>query len=76
MAPIKARVRNGRLVLDEPTHLPEGTVVELVPLDAWDQLDVEDRKALHQALERSADDVSKDRIESAEDVMRKIRRAR
>jgi hypothetical protein len=25
-----ARVRNGRLVLDEPTDLPEGEVVELV----------------------------------------------
>ena len=33
MQPLKARVHNGRLVLDEPTDLPEGEVVELVPLD-------------------------------------------
>ncbi len=30
MISVRARVRNGRLVLDEPTDLPEGTVVELV----------------------------------------------
>jgi len=29
MAPLKATVRNGRLVLDAPTDLPEGSVVEL-----------------------------------------------
>jgi hypothetical protein len=29
MAVLKARVKNGRLVLDLPTDLPEGTVVTL-----------------------------------------------
>jgi len=33
MTPLKARVKNGRLVLDEPTDLPEGDEVALVPLD-------------------------------------------
>ena len=27
---VRARVRNGRLVVDEPTDLPEGTELELV----------------------------------------------
>lgn len=31
---MRAVVRNGRLQLDEPTTLPEGTVVELDALDA------------------------------------------
>ena len=30
---VRARVRNGRLTLDEPTDLPEGTEVELAPVD-------------------------------------------
>jgi hypothetical protein len=30
MQPLQAHVRNGRLVLDEPTDLPEGEIVELV----------------------------------------------
>ena len=33
MQPLKAHVKNGRLVLDEPTDLPEGKEIELVPLD-------------------------------------------
>ena len=28
---LKARVRAGRLIVDEPTDLPEGTEVELIP---------------------------------------------
>jgi hypothetical protein len=42
--PLKAHVRNGRLVLDEPTDLPEGTEVELVVADSWDDLDDDDRE--------------------------------
>jgi len=33
MQPVKAHVKNGRLVLDEPTDRPEGEEVELVALD-------------------------------------------
>jgi hypothetical protein len=32
--PLKAHVHKGRLVLDEPTDLPEGEVVYLKPVDA------------------------------------------
>ena len=52
---LKARVRGGRLILDEPIDLPEGSEVDLVPLDEGDNLDDEDRARLHAALERSAD---------------------
>jgi hypothetical protein len=33
MPPLRAQVRNGRLVLDKPTDLPEGEVVYLRPVD-------------------------------------------
>jgi hypothetical protein len=33
MMTVRARVKNGRLVVDEPTDLPEGTEVELAPVD-------------------------------------------
>jgi len=48
MQPLKARVHNGRLVLDEPTELPEGEIVELVPRDAAldDEFDDEERAQL------------------------------
>lgn len=47
--PLRARVRNGRLVLDEPTDLPEGEEVELVPADT-DDMDEDERAALHESL--------------------------
>lgn len=59
MSPLKAVVHNGRLILDEPTDLPEGTVLELEEsdpykhLDDTDELDDEERAELHEALDRS-----------------------
>jgi hypothetical protein len=44
---LRARVRGGRLVLDEPSSLPEGTEVELVPADDIDDLDEDERARLH-----------------------------
>jgi hypothetical protein len=53
---LKARVRGGRLILDEPIDLPDGSEIELVPADDGDDLDDEDRARLHAALERSAEE--------------------
>jgi hypothetical protein len=70
---LKARVRAGRLVVDEPTDLPEGTELELLPLDPGDWLDDADRAALHDALRQSDGDAEADRLVSAEDVLRELR---
>jgi hypothetical protein len=70
---LKARVRAGRLVIDEPTDLPEGTELELLPLDPGDWLDEADRAALHDALLQSEDGVKGGRLVSAEDVLRELR---
>jgi hypothetical protein len=59
---LKARVKAGRLVVDEPTDLPEGTEIELLPLDPGDWLDEEDRAALHKALRDSEEDVKAGRL--------------
>ena len=37
MMTLRARVKNGRLMMDEPTDLPEGTEVELMPVLADDE---------------------------------------
>lgn len=70
---IKARVLAGRLVVDEPTTLPEGTEVELLPLDPGDWLSDEDRKALHAALARSDEDVRSGRLVDAAEVLKGLR---
>jgi hypothetical protein len=70
---IKARVREGRLILDEPTDLPEGTEVELLPLDPGDWLDEADRAVLHDALRQSEADVAAGRLVDAEEILRELR---
>ncbi len=70
---LKARVRAGWRVVDEPTDLPEGTELELLPLDPGDWLDEADRAALHEALRQSEGDVEAGRLISAEDVLRELR---
>jgi hypothetical protein len=70
---LKARVHNGRLLVDEPTELPEGTEVALLPLDPGDWLDAEDRAALHRALLASQEDVEAGRLVDAEEVLRELR---
>ena len=70
----KAHVRNGRIVLDEPTDMPEGEEIELVPVGA-DDLDEEDRRRLHAELDASEDDVRSGHVRDAADVLADLRRA-
>ena len=76
MTPLKAHVRDGHLVVDEPTDLPEGSEVELVPSGGWDELDDEDRRRLHEALEASEEDVALGRARPAEEILAELRRGR
>jgi hypothetical protein len=46
MRALKAYVRGGRLVLDEPTNLPEGAEVRVALVDG-DELDDHERAELH-----------------------------
>ncbi len=78
MQAMKARVKNGRLVLDEPTDLPEGEEVELVPLDevlanGGDYLDDEERVRLHRSIERGLEDVKAGRTVEARRVIEELR---
>ncbi len=50
----KVQVRNGRLVLDEPTDLPDGAEVEVLVIN--DELTAEERAELHASLDRALDD--------------------
>jgi hypothetical protein len=70
---IKARVSAGRLVVDEPTDLPEGAELELLPLDPGDWLSDADRAALHEALRQSDADVAGGRMVDASEILRTLR---
>ena len=70
---IKARVQDGRLIVDEPTDLPEGTVIELIPTDPGDDLDDAEREELHKALAQSQEDIKAGRLVDAADVLKGLR---
>jgi hypothetical protein len=70
---LRATVKDGHLVLHEPVDLPEGTVVDLMPVDEGDDLDEEDRARLHAALDRSQRDFLAGRGIPAEKVLAELR---
>ena len=70
---LKAQVRGGRLVLDEPTELPEGSEVELVLADEGDELDDNDRARLHASLQRSDEQFRAGRGIDADQVLARLR---
>ena len=76
MGPLRARVRNGRLVLDEPTTLPEGTTLDLVADDEGDDLSAEERSALHGALSASWKSAEAGHLQPASEVIDELRRRR
>ncbi len=72
-----AHVRDGRLVIDEPTDLPEGSEVEVeLEIVDGDDLDDVDRAALHAALAESEDDVAAGRVRPAAEVLAELHRQR
>jgi hypothetical protein len=78
MHALKAHVKNGRLVLDEPTDLPEGEVVELIPVDevlanGGDYLDDEERERLHQSLRESIEQMKAGQLIDADEALAELR---
>jgi len=78
MAPLSARVENGRLLLDEPTDLPEGQIVELIALNEviateGDDLDDDERAALHRSIDESIEDEEAGKVEDLSKVIAKLR---
>lgn len=75
--PLRARVRNGRLVLDEPTDLPEGEEGELVRLEELEAALSEDERArLDESIAVSFEEAKRGQLIDADDVLAKLRAAR
>ena len=72
MQGLKAIVKNGRLVMDEPTELPEGTEVVLAALDEADGMDDAERARLHESLRRSIAQAKAGQLIDADEVIGKL----
>ena len=73
MSNLRAVVRNGRIVLDEPTDLREGTVLDLVIDDGGDNLDDEERRALHDSIRESREQLDAGQAIPATEVIDELR---
>lgn len=66
---VRARVKNGRLVVDEPTDLPDGTEIDLTSVG-----DDDERRRLDAALETSAQQFREGKGIPADEVVARLRR--
>jgi len=57
MEALKARIENGRYVIDEPANLPDGTELYLMPLSEEDEdrLDVEEANKVLDEMKRTGE---------------------
>jgi hypothetical protein len=74
MSGLRARVQNGRLVVDEPTSLPEGTILDLVIDDEGDDLDAAEHALRDEALAKAWLQAQAGKGRPAGDVVRDLRR--
>jgi hypothetical protein len=75
MQAVKAHVRNGYFVSDEPANLPEGTEVELqlVAGNVWANMDPAERAELEEELEAGYRDVESGNVVDAREVLAQLR---
>jgi hypothetical protein len=73
---IRARVSSGRIVVDEPTLLPEGTTLDLVVDDEGDDLDAEECAALHVHLANAWKSVQAGNVRPADELLAELRARR
>jgi hypothetical protein len=70
---IRAKVSSGRIIVDEPTLLPEGTTLNLVVDDEGDDLDDNEREALNARLLASWQSAQAGRVRPASELLAELR---
>ena len=72
MRALKAHVRAGRLLLDEPTGLPDGTEVRVALVDD-DDLDDGERAKLHAAIQAGEDELDAGQAVGEDELRARLR---
>jgi hypothetical protein len=75
MRALKAQVRGGRFVVDEPANLPEGTEVEVYVPDG-EEFSPEERARLVKELDESQDEYERGEHDDAFEFLAHLRAAR
>jgi hypothetical protein len=80
MTAVKALVKDGRIKLDEPTDLPNGTALYVVPAAQLDEvvllrddgLDDDERKRLHESIRRGVADGRAGRVTEIDEFLAEL----
>lgn len=75
MRALKAHVRGGRLLLDEPTDLPDGTEVRVAVIDD-DELDEGERARLHAVIQAGEAEIDAGHAVSESELLARLRTLR
>ena len=75
MHALKTQVKNGRVIVDEPTDLPDGAEVEVLVIGG-DELTADERAELHASLDRALDDSDAGRGVDAWEYLKQYRARR
>jgi hypothetical protein len=73
MRAFKAHVENGRIVVDEPTDMPDGTELYVLPLREGAELDDDERAALHAAIGEAEGELDAGQVVSEEELWARLR---
>ena len=71
---LRAAVKNGRIVVDEPTDLPDGTLLDLVVENRGGIMSPEELAALNAALDRSWAQAEAGQLIPVAEVLEKMRK--
>jgi len=70
---VRVVVKGGQLLLDKPLPLPDGTELEIAVSDPGDELDEEERAALHLALQEAWESARKGHLIPATQLLKELR---
>jgi hypothetical protein len=73
MSTLRATVKDGRLILDQPTSLPDGTTLDLVLDDEGDDLTPQERKVLDDAIAKAWASAKAGNLRPTDDLVRELR---
>jgi hypothetical protein len=76
MSHLRANVKAGRRILDEPTSLPDGTTLDLVLDDEGDDLTVQERKVMDDAIVKAWESAKAGKLRPSDPLIVELRARR
>jgi hypothetical protein len=72
VAILRGRIERGRIIVDDPIDLPDGTEVEIAVAEC-DEMTAEERAELDASIERGMEQAARGEGISAEEMIRRLR---